>query len=667
MSELWVQLQAAILAAIIGIALVVNVNLRKVKPPGWISYSVLGINLALWEIIDAFTISAGHLCMPLIVANELTALLVPLSGIWFLKRVFNDRSRSLLITQRVFSGIFILLLVAIIASSNMGKLILRWTHALVFVEIAIIFLLLFDRYRKAKSSIDKNRLIFALFPSVWSTLIAAYSFSPISKTRTYGYLALLAIQYVLFLTAVKRQFTNFVEISAKLLHAAVMSVLIMLVFIGLVFWARRQPNLLLFNILVASLVIYILFRPLDRKLEWVISGFLRGEGRHIVRKMDVLAEYLSKINLEEDAIEATISGLSMLSFISKAAIYKLNEQKTELILRGCSGDMPLERIAKKNVESVIQDFMQYGYILKIRVLEELEWLSLVGEDYDPRQKGSLLSALELLRKLDSDILMIIPANSGCWGLLCVKYTGYEKYIYLLVRSLFKIVNRLGGVFDANEIAKSQREKDRLALLGELSAGLAHEIRNPLGAIRGAVDLIEPQSDEQEEFLEIIQEEVERLDSLVSKFLDFASPVAVQLEAVELTEVIDRAWKLIDKTNNVSVDFERKKMRVVAEKGLMIQVLINIFKNAIEASATRIEVNFIEDERFVRVVIRDNGMGMDKDVLENIFRPFVTTKTKGTGLGMSVTKKIIDAFGGTISVESTKAQGTVVVITLKKAV
>jgi signal transduction histidine kinase len=208
---------------------------------------------------------------------------------------------------------------------------------------------------------------------------------------------------------------------------------------------------------------------------------------------------------------------------------------------------------------------------------------------------------------------------------------------------------------------AMRRSERLAALGQLSAGLAHELRNPLGSIRGSAELLEKSVSQgnpmAKELASIISEEVDRTNSLVTRFLDFARPLEPRRETADITKVIDQAARhaRVDIIRNYSPEVPLMEI----DPGLMEQVFINLLTNASQASAPNAPITVatraVNGEAEVSVV--DRGCGIPPDRIESIFNPFVTTKQNGVGLGLAIVAKIIDGHGGRMTVESEPGKGS----------
>lgn len=215
--------------------------------------------------------------------------------------------------------------------------------------------------------------------------------------------------------------------------------------------------------------------------------------------------------------------------------------------------------------------------------------------------------------------------------------------------------------------------ERMALVGEMAAGLAHEIKNPLASLSGSIQMMtESGSDEnddalaQKKLMAIAMREAERLNRLVEDFLLFARPVKVQAKSLDVGPVLDDTlvlFKHCDKYRDriTLVRSDEKDLALAMDPGHLKQILLNLLLNAAEAIGEKegtITVKAFHDrENRVRLIVEDDGEGMEENLINNIFDPFFTTKSKGTGLGLSIVLRIVETYNGQIRVKSNKGEGT----------
>jgi signal transduction histidine kinase len=220
-----------------------------------------------------------------------------------------------------------------------------------------------------------------------------------------------------------------------------------------------------------------------------------------------------------------------------------------------------------------------------------------------------------------------------------------------------------------ETQVSLRRSERLAALGQLTAGLAHELRNPLGTIKASAEMLTKETLEQrpevrQEMAEYIGSEVDRVNSLITSFLNFARPLQIHPATSELDAVIEDVMRQqADLAKNQQVQIVVNKpatgCRFVFDADLMKVALGNLVQNAIQASpfGQTVELRVEPEASEVRIWVADHGCGIPAQNLESIFNPFFTTKPQGVGLGLPIVAKIIDEHQGRIDVRSEPGHGT----------
>ncbi len=237
------------------------------------------------------------------------------------------------------------------------------------------------------------------------------------------------------------------------------------------------------------------------------------------------------------------------------------------------------------------------------------------------------------------------------------YHGDFGFFTLIGRSLQEVERTLVKISQI-DVA---RERDRLVLMGEMAAGLAHEVRNPLGAIQGAVDLMES---DPTAWGKVIRDEVQRLNRLVNQFLDFAHSPSDQVEAMNLDATLQRSIANLQPfyQKQATIEFLPAADPTRMVSGVpdhVQQILMNLIQNSIKAGADRISVSTFE----YGFLVVDNGRGMSEEVKSNVFKPFFTTFESGTGLGLSICERLVKFSEGRISIESEEGQGTRVKVEL----
>lgn len=225
---------------------------------------------------------------------------------------------------------------------------------------------------------------------------------------------------------------------------------------------------------------------------------------------------------------------------------------------------------------------------------------------------------------------------------------------------------------SDELKIKMAEREGLAAIGEMASILAHEIRNPLGSIKGFAQYLKEQIAynriQDTDALDIIISESKRLEELTENLLMYSKPIEVKLEDFDLLNAVNEAVKAIQNRNNVDIKvYVPSGIKIRSDKAKLKQALINIIQNAADAEskAIDIKVEYIND--LAAVSIGDDGCGMSWEIKENAFKPFFTTKAKGTGLGLAIVDKLIKAIGGKIELQSEPQKGTVFKIFIPRAI
>lgn len=287
------------------------------------------------------------------------------------------------------------------------------------------------------------------------------------------------------------------------------------------------------------------------------------------------------------------------------------------------------------------------------------------------KKSGILGVFELTQDLTQGYQSIVRFQYFIFGL------SISVMIMIFIALLF-IVHKAEGII--RERAMKQRnleaqlnQSERFATLGQMVAGVSHEIRNPLGIIRSTAELLAgmKNSDEtQKKLSNVIIDASGRLNNIVTEFLDFARPQKPNYQDCDLNQVIEKnleflqpeldKWKIAVRINTGGASF-----RIEADPHLLYRAFLNIFLNAVQSMnhGGDISVDISQVDGHVRIEIRDTGAGISEENLGKIFIPFFSTRDKGSGLGLAIVKNTIEAHHGSISIQSKPGSGTRVIIKL----
>ncbi|MFP7755808.1 two-component system sensor histidine kinase NtrB [Thermodesulfobacteriota bacterium B35] len=234
---------------------------------------------------------------------------------------------------------------------------------------------------------------------------------------------------------------------------------------------------------------------------------------------------------------------------------------------------------------------------------------------------------------------------------------------------------LSDVTELKAMEKEMRQNERLAAVGRMAAGVAHEVRNPLSSVKGLALLLRDKfasSSRESEMATLLVQEVERMNRTISELLSFARPASLALAPVHLEELLRQAARLIDADAasdgiSITLTLEEGLPAVMADRDRLNQVFINIMLNGVQSmdqgGELRVAARGAAGGRSVEVIIEDTGSGMDPETMEQVFYPYFTTREDGTGIGLAISQKIISDHGGSIRMESEPGRGTRVTIEL----
>jgi two-component system sensor histidine kinase HydH len=287
--------------------------------------------------------------------------------------------------------------------------------------------------------------------------------------------------------------------------------------------------------------------------------------------------------------------------------------------------------------------------------------------------GPVVGVFEISQDITADMAEITRFQ----GLIMVTSVFVMGLLFVVLRQIVKqaevIIERRQKEQLALEAQLNQTE--RLAALGEMTAGVAHEIRNPLGIISSTAELLQERLgryEPQNRLAQIIVEEVNRLNEKVTEFLDFARPRVPNLRSCDLEKVLDRSLEFLQpEIDRLHIAVERQYLLngipQMADADLLHQAFLNLLLNAIQAmpqgGSLKVSTALGPKSQGSRISIQDSGQGIDPEMVKKVFNPFFTTKEKGSGLGLPIVKSIIESHQGAIKIESERGQGTVLTIEL----
>jgi signal transduction histidine kinase len=425
----------------------------------------------------------------------------------------------------------------------------------------------------------------------------------------------------------------------------------------------------LFGAVVGVIILLTLYEPLKDRLEGKAVELFFRERHRFHQVLEELRRRMQHGVLEPARMSRiAVDALYDSRRATHVAVYLLEPMGDGFGLEAYRGPEPARRVGADEHPALWHAVQQNRAPILTEQLSREE-----GPDDQAAKRRDLI---ETLRAVSADVLLPFVSGETVLGFLSLRDDrSAEPFSTAELASLLKIADTASTVVWNSRLAERLRERERLAAIGAMAAGLAHEVRNPLGAIKGAAEYLDPGSfnPEQGEFLQVIIEETNRLNTVVSQFLDYARPFRATFESTQLNEVLRKTAKLIeaanpDRASPVELRLDDAMPPIQADGEQLKQVILNLVLNGLEASRESrrpvlLTTRHQPERGWVELRVRDHGVGIPPENLERVFIPFFTTKPQGTGLGLAVCHRIVMNHGGSIHPESRVGLGTEFVIQL----
>ncbi|MEZ4295910.1 MAG: ATP-binding protein [Polyangiaceae bacterium] len=443
-------------------------------------------------------------------------------------------------------------------------------------------------------------------------------------------------------------------------------------------------NTMYLNAVLASIVLLVLVDPLRARVEEQIQKFLFRERVDLEQSLAEARQRLVHTLQVDEMGSVVVAALEQSRRATTAAIYLRDPEGTGFDKLASYGPGVPPRIESAAIRALF-DRLERAPIAFEEVAREAR-----AGDSKKGSQAAILAAAEALGSLKTGVVLgIHDQERTLIGLLALTDERVrDAFSHEELAVLADFAAKMSVVVENSRVYAQMKNRDRLTELGRMAAGLAHEIRNPLGAIKGAAQLLADPSPGHEpdpashEFLGIILEEVDRLDRVLGSILDYARPTPGVAVPTDVSSVVKQTLRLLssERTSDelqVEVLLDPALPRVAIDPERLRQVFMNLYRNAVQAMkgrgrvtvSTRVRLGLgtrpggPNDEPFVELTVADNGPGISQNVLRNLFQPFFTTKEKGTGLGLATSKNIIEGAGGRIEVRSYEGKGSTFSIVL----
>ncbi|NOK23796.1 GAF domain-containing sensor histidine kinase, partial [Corallococcus carmarthensis] len=688
-----IRTQSALLASIIGLALGVSMLLRPGRPRVLTLYSVFTLTVAGYYLSLFF-----HSIFPAqdypwvsriaLGATVLVVSLVPGAAVAFFLEFLGVSKGAHQVGRRLalLSGVLgLTVAVTPLADKAWARVALgAWVLGTLFTSVS----LLVHRVRTTESRIEQFRLAYLAIGAGAAVLFNGLDFLSRNDIPFPTLGPVFATLYLFFLaqTLLRLRLMDLHELLGKIASQTVLAVILASVFTVLTAWVDENTSLFVFNTVVAAFVILILLDPLRTKVEEMVVRIFFRERFALLGTLSTLRVRMASVIEISELARVVLDALHETGRVTHASVYLMAEDRPGYRLLDSRGPLPvalLDTAAARGVLFAVASGQKAVLLENIeRRISVMRVQAVEGKRFRDELKR-LNDTRAALLQMKAGICVPLMANDRVIGFLNLWDERVpEAYASDEIALILEVSERMATVLENSKLYEKIRERDRLAALGEMAAGLAHEIRNPLGAIKGAAQCLDPRKlpGEDGEFLDVIVEEVNRLNGVVTAFLDYSRPLKQNFGPTDLNEVVTRTMRLIQNdmppTAELAVELDLRLPRAEGDAEQLKQVLINLVQNAVQALGPQkgcITVRTEKPERFgdirsagaefVDVRVSDNGPGIPADQQPHIFVPFFTTKQKGTGLGLAICQRIVKNHGGSISVQSKVGEGTVFIIRL----
>ena len=684
---------SALLAAIITFAIGLSVLLRDRRRRTYVTFAIFSFVLCFWYL---FTFFAATIQSDIFFwLSLLFGVGVPVSAERFFVTFLAEDPRQPDPPNRWLvagTGVFLLLLIGslIVHPIHTSKLFTVPLTVFVLGSLGYCVYLIYDRKRDISSRPEATRLTYLLYGGAAAILLAGIGFF----TRIWDVFppmgAIFTVIYMYFIsqTLFHYRLLDIKELLGKMVTLTALVLTLTIIYGLLLAWVGpEQSGVFFFNTIVASFVILVIFDPLRTWIEDRVNHWMFREKYEFARRLRMLRQDLANIIDMRSLVARVLEALEESARTTHASIYLADRSGGSYRLEGHLGPEPVDHLEGTTSSLFLRRLKEEG-ILSQEALER-EVISHTEEAQEDA-KLATRNVLSTMEELNAGVCIPLTFENQLLGMLNLKDDRLrEAYASDELDELRRVAMQAAITLRNSKVYESMKERDRLAALGQMAAGLAHEIRNPLGAIKGAAQLLatrpaeeaddegdeEFDSDdemlsEEHEYMAIIVEEVNRLDRVVSQFLGYARPDRGDRQLLNINDVVHKTIQLVtSQTDEVTLEtrLSADLPRVRVDPEQFKQVFLNMMLNGMQAMDGKGRLRVVTRQRhgskrgqeasFVEVIFQDQGKGITPEALKDIFIPFFTTKEGGTGLGLPICQRIVENHGGTIEVRSHPGKGS----------
>jgi two-component system NtrC family sensor kinase len=689
---------ASVIIAFSSLSLGIFVYLRDRGNVVNLMYFLLNVSIAIW--------SFGFMIATMIAPNKTIALFGAricnfnyiLMSVFFLHFVLallkiNKLRRKILYLAYAANFLMLILIFTelYIKGITEPKMVFKYyiIPGVLYPLVVLVFLIcigyayyeLFKGYKRS-AGIVRNQIKYVVIASTIGFSGGSTLFLPVFNIDVYpiGYFLIFLNSVVIAYAIIRHRLMDINIIFKKGATYAYASFLLLIPLSLLVIYGQKAAfETVSYSFSVSMLCALVLsayfFPKVKVRAEKTVEHYIFKNKYDYKKTISDLSKAMVSILNTDDLCKKIITTITETMMVKKASIYILNEEK---------GVYELHESMDLTGDEIISSYQKDDPVLvwierhnEIFIREELERYTTDNE---------ALAVAERMKQMKSEICIPLITKQKLRGVINLGMKGNREMYNNEDLGLLTTLSNQAAVAIENatlyeDLSKTKvqmQRADRLASLGTLTAGLAHEIRNPLVAIKTFTQLLPTRFDDDEfrnHFLKVTAGEVDRISSLVSELLDFSRPSQPKLNKENLNQVLEKMLLLVDteshkKSLQIIKNFNEFLPPVVLDKEQIKQVFLNVLLNAVyatpESGTITVETRLTKrdgSQNFVQVIIKDTGKGISEENMDKIFTPFYTTKHEGSGLGLAISNQIIQEHQGSIEVESKENQGTTFYVNL----
>jgi len=655
----------------------------------------LALSIGIWSlgVVKTATAPGNEIALFWAKIIYLGSIFIPIFFLHFIFSILDIKDKkNILLLSYFFSFIFLLLNFSNFLVRNVvPTLIFNYyvVPGVIYIPFTFYFfaLVIYAHYKliigyRQSFGLKRNQIKYIFIASLIGFSGGSTTFFPVFNIKIYPFGFPFVSLYPLIITyaIVKHRLMDITFVVKKGVAYAYASFLLLIPLFFLVIYGQKATfETINYPFTTAILLIIIIaayfFPKVKVQAEKTVEQFIFKNKYDYRKTISDLSMAMVSILNTHDLCSKIINTTTEAMVVEKASIYIIDEEEG-LYKRFESMGLDQDKVvAHYHRDDPFFKWTERHNEIFIR--EELERYTTNTET---------LSMAERMGQMESEICIPLITKQKLIGIINMGMKGKgDMYTHEDLQLLTTLSNQAAIAIENAKLyedisrARVQMQRaDRLASLGTLTAGLAHEIRNPLVAIKTFTQLLPERLDDEEfrnHFLNVTAGEVDRISSLVNELLEFARPSQPNLNREDLNQVVERMLLLIatashKKNLQIVKEYQPSLPPVLLDKEQIKQVLFNVLLNAIDAapenSAITVGTRLLEKNGYqdqVQIMVRDNGKGVPKEDVDKIFTPFYTTKRQGSGLGLAISHQIIEEHHGTIEVESEENQGATFYINL----